>query len=136
MTNYTKPEAKGLEEFYQNKIALNGGLKAIYDGVVPADAKASFFATSAKHWEHIASFILNDLPSYIPESGFVGGNKPGEADFHLAAWLARIVAVTGGSSAQDLTSELKAPVPPKVLKYWVSWSSRDSWKKVYAEGLH
>lgn len=136
MANYAKPEAKGFENFYQNKIAANGGLKAIYDGQVPEEAKISFFANSVKHWENITSFILNDLPTYLPESGFVGGNKPGEADFHLGAWLARIVAVVQGASAQDLANELKQPVPPKVLKYWAAWSSRDSWKKVYAEGLH
>ena len=100
------------------------------------DVKTAFFATSTKHWENISNFIISELPTYLPEGGFIDGEKPGETDYHLAAWLARIVAVVQGKTAEDLSIELKQPTPPKVVAYFSAWSSRESWKKVYAEGLH
>ena len=76
------------------------------------------------------------MPGYLPESGLIGGERPGEDDFHVGAWLARIVSTTGGKEVSALEAELGQPVPPKVVSYWNAWSERDSWKKVYAQGLH
>jgi hypothetical protein len=111
-------------------------LKAIYEGNVPAEAKQGFFATSTKHWENIRKFVLEEVPQVLPDEGFIGGERPGEDDFHLGAWLARIVGVVGGKDIDDLKEELGQDVPEKVVKYWQTWSARDSWKTVYAEGLH
>lgn len=132
----TTPDGNEHGDFYKAKIAGNGGLLAIYSGTAPDKATQQFYATSQQHWENLRKFILEELPGYLPESGFIGGERPGEDDFHLGAWLARIVATTGGKDASALEAELGQSVPPKVVAYWATWSVRDSWKKVYAQGLH
>jgi len=134
--NAPTPEAAKHTEFYKSKMADNGMLKSIYEGNAPPEAKGQFYAASNKHWDNLRKFILEELPTYLPESGLIGGETPDEDDFHTGAWLARIVATLGGTDVSALSKELNAPVPPKVESYWKAWSGRDSWKSVYAEGLH
>lgn len=135
----TAPEHK---PFYDRKIADNGFLFAIFDETAPPQAVQGFIAMSHAHWKNVVKFISVDLPTYLPDSGFIGGDQPGEDDFHLAAWLARTVSVTGGSPAANgvisLEGELggKGTVPPKVQNYWRTWSEKESWKTQYAQGLH
>ena len=114
----------------------NGGILAIYQSKVSNEVKGVFFDQSKRHWENLNAFILDELPKILPEKGFLGGDNPGEDDFHLGAWLARIVATTGGKDVSALEAELGQSVPPKIVAYWATWSVRDSWKKVYAQGLH
>lgn len=101
------------------------------------DEKSTYFAASKNHWVQLSKLIL-DLPLYLPDEGFIGGERPGEDDFHLGGWLARIVATTGASDISGLAGEgaLNQEVPPKLVKYWNAWIVRDSWKEVYAAGLH
>ncbi|KAI1797809.1 hypothetical protein LXA43DRAFT_268290 [Ganoderma leucocontextum] len=134
------PEAAEFRAFYEAKKVANGGILAIYKGAVPEEAKQSFFKHSIAHWQTIANFILVDLPVKLPDSGFLGGETPGEDDFHLAAWLARVAFLTGGTNDKDgykaLAKETKEPVPAKVVAYWQAWAERPSFKKVYQNGLH
>lgn len=85
-------------------------------------------------------YILNVLPTILPDSGFIAGSEPGEDDFHVGAWLARVAWITGAAKEADgyekLEKELKVSVPAKVASYWQAWAARDSWKKVYADTLH
>jgi hypothetical protein len=102
--------------------------------------KIGFFEQSKAHWDAVRSFILNILPAYLPNSGFVGGVKPGEDDFHVAAWLARIASARGAKKTEqglkELEKEVGMSVPEKVAKYWNAWAQRESWKTVYQDGLH
>ncbi|KAI0361707.1 hypothetical protein OH77DRAFT_1417974 [Trametes cingulata] len=138
--NSTHPEAGPFKAFYDEKKAGNGGILTIYKGEASEEAKQAFFKHSAQHWDALASFLLNDLPALLPDSGFLGGDSPGEDDFHLGAWLARIVHLTGGKADKDgyksLEKETKKPIPPKVAAYWAAWIERPSFKRVYVEGLH
>lgn len=134
------PEGVEFKEFYDAKLTGNGALHAVYTGAAPADG---FFAKSNAHWDALRQFILSELPGYLPEpsspSGpFIFGAAPGEDDFHLAAWLARIVAASGGSKVglDALARELGESVPGKIQAYWAAWAERDSWKKLYGEALH
>jgi len=131
------PEGAKYKDFYAQKLEKNGGLLKIYKGEAPAD---DFYVISTNHWKNVANYILNELPQILPESGFIGGAEPGEDDFHVGAWLARVTWITGGNKETDgykaLEKELHAPVPEKVVTYWKTWSSRPSWAKVYAETLH
>ncbi|PSR72393.1 hypothetical protein PHLCEN_2v11736 [Hermanssonia centrifuga] len=131
------PEGAKFKDFYTEKLEANGGVLKIYKGEVPS---ADFFNTSTTHWQTIVGYIQNDLPTILPESGFIGGAEPGEDDFHIGAWLARVAWVSGADKEEEgykaLEKELKAPVPEKVVSYWKAWSARASWKKVYAETLH
>ena len=138
--NSVLPEAAAFKEFYDAKKAGNGGILAIYKGAVPEDVKQQFFKQSDAHWQNIAVFITEELPAVLPESGFLGGETPGEDDFHFGAWLARVTWVCGGDKEEEgykaLVKELKGDVDPKIVAYWKAWSARPSWKKVYAETLH
>ncbi|KZT06896.1 uncharacterized protein LAESUDRAFT_736746 [Laetiporus sulphureus 93-53] len=137
---FQTPEAAPFKQFYEEKIKDNGSVLALYKGEASPEAKEAFFAQSNAHWETISAFIINELPAILPESGFVGGKTPGEDDFHLAAWLARLAHVKGASVDKDgykaLEKETHQEIPAKVAAYWAAWSERPSWKKVYANGLH
>lgn len=135
----TAPEHKA---FYAAKLSQNGFLVSLLDNVAPPEAVRYFIARSNVHWKNVSRFVLTDLPVYLPESGFIGGNRPGEDDFHLAVWLARTVAVLGGSPDKDGVKSLEkelggsGTVPQKVKNYWKLWSERDSWKSQYGRALH
>lgn len=127
--------------FYKDKDAVNSALVKIYTKGAPDELTKPFFEQSQANWDAVSSLIYTDLPKHLPESGFVGGADPGEADWHVAAWIGRIGAVLGAKPSPDgweVLSQLKGsdPVPKKVQNYWAAWANRDSWKSVYAAGLH
>ncbi|KAG8915305.1 hypothetical protein FRC00_005831 [Tulasnella sp. 408] len=135
------PTAPDLKSFYDAKIAANGFLDLVYSAGVPEDVKQNWFAKSKAAWEAIRAFILNDIPAVLPESGYIGGENPGEDDFHLAAWLARIALLTGATPKEDGVLSLKnelggAEVPEKIVNYWKLWSATPAWAIVYKDGLH
>ncbi|KAI8995559.1 hypothetical protein BD414DRAFT_245103 [Trametes punicea] len=134
------PEAAPFKSFYDEKKEANGNILAIYKGEVTEEKKEAFFKDSTEHWNNLVSFILNDLPATLPESGFLGGANPGEDDFHLGAWLVRIAHLSGAKADKDgikaLEKETKKPIPPKVVAYWAAWIERPSFKRVYVNGLH
>ena len=120
---------------------MNGGLLAIYNGQVPDEAKQGLFQDGVARWETISSFLTTELPATLPDSGpFLGGETPGEDDFHLGAWIARVAFLTGGTPDKEgykaLEKETKGPVPAKIAAYWAAWAERPSFQKVYANGLH
>ncbi|KZT42559.1 hypothetical protein SISSUDRAFT_1116836 [Sistotremastrum suecicum HHB10207 ss-3] len=140
LEKYAPTAPPELKSFYDAKLAGNGALNSFYAGTASDDAKAAFFTQSQGHWASLKEFILKTLPGYLPSSGFIAGEKPGEADFHVGAWIARIGAVVGGSPDSKgvlaLEKELGEPVPARVQAYWAAWSERESWKQLYKDGLH
>jgi hypothetical protein len=125
------------KDFYTEKLSSNGGLLAIYSGQVPQEVKDGFFAKSQQHWNDIGRYITDILPASLPATGFFGGEvTPGEDDFHVAAWLARITSLSGATDAAGIEKEIGKPVSERVRAYWKAWTERASFKKVYADGLH
>jgi len=127
--------------FYKQKDAANRPLVQIYTKGAPDELTKPFVEQSKANWDATAKLIYTDLPKYLPESGFVGGGAPGEADWHVVAWIARIGAVLGAKTTpggSETLSQLKGgePIPKKVQNYWDAWANRDSWKSVYASGLY
>ncbi|KAK7064468.1 GST N-terminal domain-containing protein [Favolaschia claudopus] len=135
-----EPGAEEFKAFYDTKKGQNGGMLAIVTGKAPAEHKNGFLAQSQAHFDNVKSAVFTVLPGFLPDSGFIGGEIPGEDDFHVGAWLTRIAATTGAKSADDALAALEkaygAPVPAQVAAYWGTWTARPSWKKVYADGLH
>jgi len=136
------PTAPEFADFYTAKIKANGFLNTVYSqsGEIGEPQKI-WFTKSQEAWVAIRAFILNDIPAALPESGYIGGSAPGEDDFHLAAWLARIALVTGGTPDADGVLTLKKElggeeVPAKIVSYWQLWSATPAWKVVYKDGLH
>ncbi|KAG6381342.1 hypothetical protein JVT61DRAFT_5752 [Boletus reticuloceps] len=121
-------------------LPTTGALLSIYQGTATDRDKQAFFQRSTVHWHNLSKFVSEELPALLPDTAFFGGDEPGEDDFHLAAWLARIAFVAGGGSEQDgiraLEKGLGMKLHPKVSAYWGAWNARKSWKEVYAQGLH
>ena len=134
------PEAAEFKTFYEEKIAANGGLLKVYKYEVPEEAKNGFFQASTAHMANIRELILNVIPAKLPANGFLGGERPGEDDYHLIGWLARIAStVFAPNDATGILAyekELGTDVPPSVVAYWKRWAERASFKTVYAAGLH
>ncbi|KAF9654036.1 hypothetical protein BDM02DRAFT_3107253 [Thelephora ganbajun] len=134
------PEAAEFKAFYDEKITANGGLLKVYKYEVPEEAKNGFFQASTGHVANIRDLIINTISVKLPASGFLGGEKPGEDDYHLIGWLARIAStVFAPNDATGILAyekELGVPVPPTVVSYWKLWAERSSFKTVYAAGLH
>ncbi|KAI0053287.1 hypothetical protein FA95DRAFT_716931 [Auriscalpium vulgare] len=134
------PEAEGFKSFYDAKIAENSGLLALLNGEAPDANKQGFFHLSTGAWSAIQQFLYETLPAHLTSGPFLAGERPGEDDFHVGAWIARIAFVTGAQSSEQGVEKLQAffgaTVPAKVVTYWNAWSARDSWKETYAQGLH
>lgn len=144
-----------LKAFYKEKLEFNGFLSSVYAGAlfinsIPnkftdfvtegagPEATSGWFAKSTRHWADVKAFVETELPKYLPTSGFIDGAAPGEADFHVAAWLARTAGVSGASpdNVAPLGKALEITLDPKVVAYFDTWKVRESWKTLYAEGLH
>ena len=140
-----RPEGAPYKALYDAKKASNGEFLTIVNGSAPVEAKQAFFDKANALQETICSFIYGGLPKMLPaldsDNGhFLSGDLPGETDFHLAAWLARIFSTCGADAAGEASGKAKAafggPLPPTVLAYWNAWVARPSWGKVYGQGLH
>ncbi|TRM65815.1 hypothetical protein BD626DRAFT_566468 [Schizophyllum amplum] len=85
---------------------------------VPEDVKNGFFKQSQSVFENVLTYLYTILPKKLPDSGFLGGEVPGEDDFHLGAWLTRIALTCGAQSADDGLEKIAAsfgkPLSPKV----------------------
>jgi len=129
--------------FYVEKKKANGFLVDVYEvnNEQKAPLRQIWYDKSNAAWNNIKKFILQDITAILPESGYIGGETPGEDDFHLAAWLARLALLTGATPAADGVLQLKKElggeeVPQKIVSYWKLWSETEAWKIVYKDGLH
>ncbi|KAG8884572.1 hypothetical protein FRB97_003869 [Tulasnella sp. 331] len=141
LERFAKSSPTNLAPFYKSKLQENTFSLAIFSPSPPSYMKNAFLEKSKALWLSIRSFILNDIPAVLPTAGFIGVDTPGEDDFHLAAWLARMTALCGGNPDANgvfaLKKELGGPdVPQKVVDYWGLWTELDAWQMVYKEKLH
>jgi len=140
---YDESAQTQMKEFYASKLPDLQHMEGIYSGSASAEDLQAFFQKSTQHWQEIDIFVSEKLPRYLPAHGFIEGPAPGEADFHVAAWLARIVdccidsqTASCNEEMQALARELRDEVPEEVERYWNNWTRRESWKTVYQGGLH
>ncbi|KAG8834162.1 NADH-cytochrome b5 reductase [Serendipita sp. 399] len=129
------PEYK---EWYANKLKKNTEIVNVYTSGASDDITAPYFKRSQENWDAVANFVINVLPKYLPEQGFIGGDVPGEADFHVGGYLGRIAGVLGGENKTNGAKVFEAfgTVPASLSQYWDTWIGRKSWNVVYKEGLH
>jgi len=136
------PTAPEFSEFYTEKLKSNGFLNGVYSQTGASEqVKTIWFTKSGNAWAAIRKFILEDIPAVLPASGYIGGEVPGEDDFHLAAWLARLALLTGATPGTEGVLTLKkeldgAEVPEKIVVYWALWAQTPAWQVVYKDGLH
>ena len=71
-------ETTEFDEFYKKKRAENVPVLELFNGAASDEFRKGFYELSAKHWENLNSFIDSELPKYLPASGFIHGERPGE----------------------------------------------------------
>ncbi|KAL0058172.1 hypothetical protein AAF712_015164 [Marasmius tenuissimus] len=128
-----------LKDFYEPRLTTNASLLAFYqDTLPPPTSKQDFFSKSTAHFNAIGDFIHDELPQYLPSGGLLllGGTEPSEDDYHLGAWIVRIAATNGAKTGEEGVRAYGREVPGEVVEYWRAWARRESFKRVYAEGLH
>ncbi|KZT57072.1 hypothetical protein CALCODRAFT_470125 [Calocera cornea HHB12733] len=139
VVGYNEAADAELKAYYAKKLPTLGYLNSLYTDA-PKETVEAFVKTSIAHMQRVDAFIAKTLPTYLPDSGFVEGATPGEADFHVAAWIARIALLSGAPTTdkipEALGKELGEKLPEKVAKYLAAWAERPGWKAVYADGLH
>jgi len=87
---------------------------AIVKGEAPEEHKTGFFTRSQEHFDSVKTAVLVVVPGFLPDSGFIGGNVPGEDDFHVGAWLTRIAATTGAKSADEAVAAMEKAYAERV----------------------
>ncbi|GAA5968863.1 hypothetical protein JCM11641_000761 [Rhodosporidiobolus odoratus] len=131
-----------LKAFYEKKIAENGGLLAMYEGKQDA---ADFYKKSTDLWTNIGKTVALLETKFEPGTVFLVGDQVSLADLHVGAWFVRILAVCGATSISDLAASIKKldealgaghQVGQKTTAWLEALTERESFKEVYAEGLH
>lgn len=127
-----------LKAFYDAKLAANTGVLAVYTPGAPDEVVTPYFKATQDSLDAIGNFITTTLPQYLPEHGFIGGDVPGEADFHLGAWMSKVAVSLGAKNEKGQFSvfSIFGAVPTKVANYWDAWVSKESWNYVYKNGLY
>ncbi|KAF5375009.1 hypothetical protein D9758_000305 [Tetrapyrgos nigripes] len=121
--------------------------------------RKEFFTTAKSVWEEHLAKVLLKLNSEII-GPYALGEQYSIADPHLAAWLTRIVMLAGGSAEDNgstVISKLESHIgnglaipkiravavageeavsKSKLAEYWDAMKERNSWQKVYSNGLH
>ncbi|SCV70997.1 BQ2448_3759 [Microbotryum intermedium] len=127
-----------LAAFYDNKIKENGSLLAMYEGKVDA---SPFIETSNGMYVALGKTIA--LLEKSLRAAYLVGDQVSLADLHVGTYLARIFASLGAKSITDvdgaiekLDAALTEPSGPKFKAYVKVLFERESFRKVYAEGLH
>ncbi|CED82313.1 Thioredoxin-like fold [Phaffia rhodozyma] len=131
LEKYAKSSPPEFKNFYEEKIKYNSYFVKIYSGEASDEELKEYYAKGKKLWSNIGSFLSGDLVKFLQndrKGTFFAGNTPGEVDFHVIAWLARIITSGGGvEGVEKLTGK---PLDKSVKGYYESWTSRESFKKL------
>ncbi|KZT57096.1 hypothetical protein CALCODRAFT_483453 [Calocera cornea HHB12733] len=130
-----------LRTFLEGKSAQNKIMLDIWSRGAASPAAAEFMESSKTLWELALPDTLKKLNELIV-GPFCLGDQLSVADLHVAAWLARVVSVCGGSAKpEDLAKvEEKIGLPgfkigEKIKTYWAAMIVRPSFKTVYPGGV-
>lgn len=128
------------KEFLEKKQKDNKQLLEFYTGNPDDATKQAHYAATKEMWRSAGIVIRGVLTQALQKNGgpFAGGDKPGEADFHIITWLTRMATNAGvepGSAADVAIPKLQEytgghTIDPAVSKYWDAWRERESFKKI------
>ncbi|KAF9568412.1 hypothetical protein CPC08DRAFT_739654 [Agrocybe pediades] len=123
--------------------------------------RVAFFKTARQAWETNLTEVLTQLSKEMV-GPYTLGDQMSIADLHLAGWLTRVVKLAGGSASDDGSAvakkleehigggfvlpkdfateqarreNTKAEKQTKIGAFWNAMGERESWKKVYGDGL-
>ncbi|GAA5859963.1 hypothetical protein JCM1840_001818 [Sporobolomyces johnsonii] len=145
LERYSKEVGDGdakLRDFYQKKLAENGGLIAMYEG---RHDSSDWQKASLAMWAAVPKTLALLESKYEGDAPYLLGDQISLADLHVGAWFARVLACAGATSLTDIAGNLKAlesnfpegeKVGPRVAKWAETLFERESFKNVYGEGLH
>jgi len=127
-------------QFLEDKLAANKMLLDTYAGSTGAESQKAFFEAATKSWQEGVPEVLGKLEESI-KGTYVLGDQVSLGDLHLIAWLSRIIEIAGGdrtaAGLQTLEQSLaNFKIGPKLEAFWAAWIERESFKSVYASGLH
>ncbi|GMK58030.1 hypothetical protein CspeluHIS016_0500620 [Cutaneotrichosporon spelunceum] len=139
-----KEDTGEFETFIKEKQKFNGTLLSLYTGEADDDTVKKVYSDANAQWKNAGDFIRGEVTHILrktPGSYLGGASVPGEADYHLITWLARIITDAGGKAGSvsgEAFAALQArigpePIDPVVAGYWDSWTQRASFKKL---GVH
>jgi len=134
------PEAPAeFKKFLEEKQKGNRQLLEFYTGNPDDAAKRAHYKATKEMWTSAGIVIRGVITQALQKTGgpFAGGDKPGEPDFHIITWLARMATNAGvepGSPASVAIPKLQEKTgghafDPVVSKYWDAWTQRESFKK-------
>ncbi|KZV63520.1 hypothetical protein PENSPDRAFT_208783 [Peniophora sp. CONT] len=127
---------------YEAKIAHVERLISLYTGTASPAARADFFAKSRANRSAARALIYRRLPAalHLVPGPFIAGATPGEDDLHLIGWLAHVAFCSGARMPEDALSSMGRmfgeELPTQVGTLWCAWMRRESFRKVYGEGLY
>ncbi|KII86468.1 hypothetical protein PLICRDRAFT_144201 [Plicaturopsis crispa FD-325 SS-3] len=152
--------SKKVQAFWEDKLAAVQALLDVFENADKEnDALKYYFANAAHVWGEPLHAILRQLSVDIV-GPYVLGDQFSLVDIHLAAWLAHLVALSGGDASddgataigkleahagialpkdaavQDSAQRPDAPQQSKLAVFWTAVKEKPSWQKVYSEGLY
>ncbi|KZO96279.1 hypothetical protein CALVIDRAFT_537454 [Calocera viscosa TUFC12733] len=130
-----------LRTFLESKSAANMINLDIWSRGSASPHAAEFMQSSKTLWELSLPDTLKKLDGLIV-GPFCLGDQLSVADLHLAAWLARVVSVCGGSATPEDLAKVEEKIGKpgfklgeKVKGFWAVMIVRPSFKTVYPGGV-
>ncbi|KAL1413633.1 hypothetical protein Q8F55_001411 [Vanrija albida] len=124
--------------FLEGKQRANGHLLEFFTGNPDQEARTALYTSAQQLWDHAGQFIRGEVTHLLKKSNgsYLNGQEPGEADYHLITWLARIITNAGVQPNSISGVALKAvqertggqEIDPVVAGFWDSWTQRESFK--------
>ncbi|KZS96016.1 hypothetical protein SISNIDRAFT_483421 [Sistotremastrum niveocremeum HHB9708] len=108
-------------------------------------ARDEWFSQSDALWEGEVKRLLATLEKEII-GPYALGDQLSLADLHLAAYITRLVTLSGGDGSKSGIDSIAkhasssaagghVTIGPKVRGYWEAIIERESWKKIYGNGI-
>ncbi|KAH9950372.1 hypothetical protein B0H21DRAFT_819183 [Amylocystis lapponica] len=141
--------------FWEAKRVATEGFLQVYADAGTAELsedarkkRQEFFTSANAAWTALKDVLTQINQEII--GPYVLGDQLSIADLHLAAWLARLATLSGGSAAEDgllggrgaaaagvlSTGPESTDRQNRLAAFWDAAKERASFKKVYGDGLH
>ncbi|KAL0954047.1 hypothetical protein HGRIS_005199 [Hohenbuehelia grisea] len=135
-------EGMGMEQMWAKKKEINQFGLIVYRSVEKPELteideryRQQFFSLSRKTLGEGLKSTLNELENHI-RGPFCLGAQLSLVDAHVAAWLTRVVVVSGGTiEGVDKLVSNDFKLGAKVKGLWTAITERASWRQVYEKGM-
>ncbi|GFZ51190.1 hypothetical protein JCM24511_08948 [Saitozyma sp. JCM 24511] len=131
------------QEFLTQKRAENQQMFDFYCGSPDSTTREAHYNQCRSAWNAVGALIRGPITDALKNTKgpFAAGEHPGEADFHVATWLARTISNAGvspNSPSSVAIPKLKERTggdsyDPCIAKYWDAWIVRPSFKESHVD---